>query len=472
MSFISWSFLILFAIVFAGRLALSRHKTGTAYLVLLLLASVVFYSWHVQSYLLILLSSTIVDYFAAILVYESPPGSARRKWLIVLSLIVNLGLLGFFKYADFALDTTQTLMQMFGSNIALPKLDLVLPMGLSFYTFVALSYTIDVYRGEILPERNFWRFFLYICFFPHLMAGPVIRAKDFLYQMYRKRRLRLKVFNEGMFLIIQGLFLKMVCANNLSNLIEQSWNTKRLATMNSASLVLLALMFGGQIFCDFAGYSNMARGMAYILGFRFPINFNNPYIAHSFSNFWRRWHITLSTWLRDYLYISLGGNRVSPTRTYVNLAIVMVLGGLWHGAAATYVVWGALHGLALAVERLLGFDRLERQPDRRMLKLFWFLIVQIVVLIAWIFFRSADLAQAALFLSRIFQIHVGLPSVGLLKMILFLVPLIIMHVRGWLVDHGRLPPCGKLEKAALAGVMLFFVFTAYGINSAFIYFQF
>jgi alginate O-acetyltransferase complex protein AlgI len=472
MSFISWSFFILFLIVLSGRIALSRRNTGPAWLAILLAASVIFYGWHVYTYLFILLTSTIVDYFAAIWVHASPLGSRRRKLLIVLSLVVNLGLLGFFKYTDFAMETTQSLLQLFGVVVALPRVDLILPMGLSFYTFVALSYTIDVYRGEIVPERNFWRFFLYVCFFPHLMAGPVIRAKDFLYQMYRKRRLHLKVFNEGVYLIIQGLFLKMVCANNLANIIEPLWHAQRISLMSSIDVLVLALGFGGQIYCDFAGYSNMARGMAYILGYRFPINFNNPYIASSFSNFWRRWHITLSSWLRDYLYISLGGNRISPTRTYVNLAIVMVLGGLWHGAAATYVIWGTLHGLALAVERLLGFDQLERRPNQGALKLFWFLVVQTIVLIAWIFFRSANLAEAAQFLAAIARLDITTPLAATRNMLLFLMPVVLMHAYAWLVENQKVPAMSKMGKSVLAGVMLFLVCTAYGINSAFIYFQF
>ncbi|MBI5772277.1 MAG: MBOAT family protein [Verrucomicrobia bacterium] len=473
MSFISWSFVVLFALVFAARLAFSRRNTGAPYLLILLAASVVFYGWHVPWYLLLLVFSSAVDYFAALWIDRSPAGSARRKWLIAACVSANLGLLAVFKYWNFGLSTLESLLEMAGVPAKLPHSNLILPMGLSFYTFVAMGYAVDVYRGKIPPERSFWKLFLFISFFPHLMAGPVIRAKDFLHQLYRKRRVCAPVFYEGMWLIIQGAFLKLVCANNLANTVDRLWNAQTIAQAGSADLAAMALMYSGQIFCDFAGYSNMARGMAYLLGFRFPVNFNNPYIAASFSNFWQRWHITLSTWLRDYFYISLGGNRISPRRTYINLIVVMVLGGLWHGAAATYVVWGAIHGAALAGERLLGLGQTGEQSRGRAAKLAWLVVVQVVVLVAWVFFRSPGLHEAVNFLKRILHWEGSfLPSPALLQMMVFLVPPAIMHLRGALVERGLVPPMGRFEQAALAGALLFLTMIGYGINNAFIYFQF
>ncbi len=217
-------------------------------------------------------------------------------------------------------------------------------MGISFYTFQTLSYTIDVYRGELAPVRSFWQFILFISFFPQLVAGPIVRASEFLPQMARPRRLRLRVFYEGVWLVIGGLFLKMVCADNLAAYVDEHWHRGSAAGGDATMSLWLGVMFSGQIFADFCGYSTIARGLGYLLGYRFPLNFDAPYIAATFKNFWERWHITLSRWLRDYLYVPLGGNRGSRARTYVNLLTVMLLGGLWHGAAYTYIVWGAIHG--------------------------------------------------------------------------------------------------------------------------------
>jgi alginate O-acetyltransferase complex protein AlgI len=469
-NFVSYSFVALFLIVFACRLAFGRRKVERPYVGVLLVSSLVFYGWHVPEYLAVLLLSAVVDFIAARAIAAQPPDHQKaRRRILAVSLGTNLGLLAFFKYANFALDVYGDAAIAAGFRPAMPSLDVLLPMGISFYTFQSMSYTIDVYRGRLEPLTKFAPFLLYISFFPQLVAGPIVRAVEFLPQMPRPRRLRLRVINEALFLIAGGYFLKMVCADNIAIFVNTHWDAGYEPGANSVALVWLAAMFGAQIFCDFAGYSNIARGLALMLGFRLPINFNAPYIAGSFKNFWERWHITLSSWLRDYLYVSLGGNRISPVRTYVNLMAVMVLGGLWHGAAWTFVVWGAIHGGALAVERALGLQRTTTPVPVRVI---WWAVVQVVVLIAWIFFRSDSVAGAWQFLVNIAAVELAAPNEVIRFGSWFLIPPILLHLWRWLEEHKLVPVVAGYGKAALTGVFIFLILSAYGPTNAFIYFQF
>jgi alginate O-acetyltransferase complex protein AlgI len=469
-NFVSYSFAALFLIVFACRLTFGRRKVERPYVAVLLISSLVFYGWHVPAFLGILLFSAAVDYAAALALAKRPdPGDPARRWILFLSLATNLGLLGFFKYANFVLGAFGDAAAATGFRPAIPTLDLMLPMGISFYTFQSMSYTIDVYRGRLTPLRDFRAFMLYISFFPQLVAGPIVRAVEFLPQMPRTRRIHLHVINDALFLLTGGYFLKMVCADNIAVFVNQHWDSGYEAGANSVALVWLAVMFGAQIFCDFAGYSNIARGLALMLGFRLPVNFNAPYIAGSFKNFWERWHITLSSWLRDYLYVSLGGNRGSRIRTYVNLMTVMVLGGLWHGAAWTFVVWGALHGAALAIERAFGLQRVNHTT---VVAVAWWIVVQAVVLVAWIFFRSDSLPGALQFVVNIAGLEWGAPNEVMRFGSWFLIPPLCMHVWRLLEERRLVAALGGYGKAALTGVFVFFILTAYGPTNAFIYFQF
>jgi alginate O-acetyltransferase complex protein AlgI len=469
-NFVSYSFAVLFLIVFVCRLTIGRRKVERSYVGVLLVSSLVFYGWHVPAYLSVLLLSAVIDYVAArALAAEPEANQRRRRAILAVSLGTNLGLLAFFKYANFALESFGSLAGAAGFSPAMPNLDVLLPMGISFYTFQSMSYTIDVYRGQLVPLTRFIPFLLYISFFPQLVAGPIVRAVDFLPQLPRPRRLRLRVLNEALFLLTGGYFLKMVCADNIATFVNEHWASGYQPGANSVALFWLALMFGGQIFCDFAGYSNIARGLALMLGFRLPVNFNSPYIAGSFKNFWERWHITLSSWLRDYLYVSLGGNRVSRVRTYVNLMVVMLLGGLWHGAAWTFVIWGAIHGAALAVERVLG---LHRPEIPRAVRVAWWVVVQAVVLIAWIFFRSDHVSGAWQFLVNIAALEWARPNELILFGSWFLLPPLAMHVWRLMEERGVVPALEGYGKAALTGVFVFFILTAYGPTNAFIYFQF
>ncbi len=473
MSFVSWAFAALFLLVMVARLTIGRRKVEPAYVAVLLAASVVFYAWHVPAYIFILLLSAGVDYAAALALGRMPPAAvARRRWILGISLAVNLGLLGFFKYANLLNDALARAAMAMGVEMTMAPVSLILPMGISFYTFQSMSYTIDVYRGRLAPLGSFTRFFLYIIFFPQLVAGPIVRAVDFLPQMTRPRRLRLKVFYEGMWLIIVGFFLKMVCADNLAVYVNEHWDAGYGERATAAFSLWLVAMFAGQIFADFAGYSSIARGAAYLLGYRLPINFNAPYVAGSLKEFWERWHITLSSWLRDYLYVPLGGNRRGRLRTYGNLLVVMVLGGLWHGAAYTYIVWGAIHGVALAVERALGLQDARGAGRFPAVRLAWFFVTQAVVLVAWVFFRSSSFENATAFLANIAVMDFDMLDSWSWVGALFLVPIALQHAWAWAEQRGVVRPLAPSARAALAAVMVYGIITLYAGTSDFIYFQF
>ncbi len=473
MNFVSWAFAALFAVVLAARLAIGRRKVEPAYVAVLLISSLVFYGWHVPAYLLVLVGSALVDFLAARAMGRlGRDCHARRRALLILSLVANLGLLAFFKYGNFAAHAAEDLSATVGRSWRLPEMSLVLPMGISFYTFQTLSYTIDVYRGHLAPVASFWRFLLFISFFPQLVAGPIVRASEFLPQIPRPRRLRLRVFYEGVWLIIAGLFLKMVCADNLAAYVDEHWARGSAPGANATFSLWLSVMFSGQIFADFCGYSTIARGLGYLLGYRFPLNFNAPYIAATFKEFWERWHITLSRWLRDYLYVPLGGNRGSPWRTYVNLLLVMLLGGLWHGAAYTFLVWGAIHGLCLAVERALQFHRRDGGPRRPWVRGTWAAFVQAAVLVAWIYFRSDTVSGATRFVANLAFGAWPLPDTWMVASLLFLSPLVAMHIHTWLQERHVVAPLGAAAKASLAAGMTYGILTLYGGSSDFIYFQF
>ncbi len=473
MNFVSWAFAALFVVAFLARLTVGRRKVESPYVAVLLLSSLVFYGWHVPLYLLVLLGAALVDYVAAIAMGGlAPEQHGRRRALLVASLVANLGLLGFFKYGTFAAHAAEDLAALAGGTLRLPEVNLVLPMGISFYTFQTLSYTIDVYRRELAPVRNFWQFILFISFFPQLVAGPIVRASEFLPQMARPRRLRARVFYEGVWLVIAGLFLKMVCADNIAAYVDEHWQRGSAPGGDATMSLWLGVMFSGQIFADFCGYSTIARGLGYLLGYRFPLNFDAPYIAATFKNFWERWHITLSRWLRDYLYVSLGGNRGGRARTYVNLLVVMLLGGLWHGAAYTYIVWGAIHGLCLALERALQLHRRDGAYRAPWVRGAWAVAVQTAVLVAWIYFRSDSVTGATAFVANLALGAWLAPAGWMLLSLLFLLPLVAMHVHTWLEEHGRVGPLGAGAKAALAAGMTYGILSLYGGTSDFIYFQF
>jgi alginate O-acetyltransferase complex protein AlgI len=383
------TFAVFFAIVLPVSWALMRHQR--AWRVWILLASYVFYAWWDWRFIVLLAASTVVNHVLAVAIHRSRAVASRKSFL-ALAVAFDLGLLGYFKYANFFLSTADNLLGT--SWIA----HVVLPVGISFYTFMAISYVVDTYRGELVPA-SFARFAVFQAFFPHLVAGPIVRASELLPQLESPRDPRRVNVSRAFVLIVSGLFLKVVIANHLATHIVDDVFA---APNRHSSLEVLVGVYGYavQIFADFCGYTNIAIGVALLLGFEFPQNFASPYTAVTLQDFWRRWHMTLSRWLRDYLYIPLGGNRKGRLMTYRNLMLTMLLGGLWHGAAWTFVVWGGIHGVVLCLERATGW-----QPSKWVGRLITFH----VVCFAWIFFRADSFARAGDVIARLFTAW-GQPS--------------------------------------------------------------
>jgi alginate O-acetyltransferase complex protein AlgI len=372
---------------------------------LILTASAVFYGWWDWRFLGLLGGSAIVNHIAATAIgrLRSP---ARRRLVLIAAITANLSALAWFKYYGFLVTSVANALAAVGVQIRLPLLQVVLPVGISFFTFHALSYVIDVYRGVLRPV-TLQDFALYLAFFPHLVAGPIVRAKDFLPQLRRPRDPRKVDGSRAFWLITAGLFKKVVVATLLATrLVDPVFANPKLY----AAPDILAAIYGYavQIYADFSGYTDIAIGCALLLGFRFPANFDRPYTAVSLQEFWRRWHITLSTWLRDYLYIPLGGSRGSNAKTTRNLLVTMLIGGLWHGAAWTFVAWGGIHGVALAIERWAATLRSEdgRADARRRAGIAWhplvgWLVTFHVVALAWVFFRAESFGAAGTMLARL-----------------------------------------------------------------------
>jgi len=355
---------------------------------LLLIASYVFYGWWDVRFLALIMLSTVVDWFVARRLGAMPDGVQRRRWLWI-SLVGNLGMLAFFKYWNFFTDSAANLLTSLGLEPNLPMLRIILPVGISFYTFQTLSYVIDVYRRDLEPEPSLVQFALFVSFFPQLVAGPIERAKHLLPQLRNlPTSMRQIDWAGAALLILRGLFRKVVIADGVAPLVNEVF--AKPGTYGSVTVAVGVIAFSLQIYGDFAGYTDIARGTARLFNVDLMANFKAPYLSTGFSEFWRRWHISLSTWLRDYLYVPLGGNRGTRWETYRNLLITMLLGGLWHGAAWGFVVWGALHGAYLVIERWISRDRKGATGSVSLPVL----LVFGVVTLTWIPFRAPTLAQA------------------------------------------------------------------------------
>jgi D-alanyl-lipoteichoic acid acyltransferase DltB (MBOAT superfamily) len=364
-------------------------------IVYVLLFSLYFYYKSSGVYFLLLLFVAASDYFIGLWLARA---RSRRGWLVALSATVNLGLLGYFKYTNFFIGIANSLS---GADI-LDFRNIFLPVGISFFVFQSMSYTIDIYRRRIEPLHNWLDYAFYLSFFPQLVAGPIVRARDFIPQI-RQRPLRVTrgMFGSGVFLIAVGLFKKAVISDYISlNFVDRIFDNPLL--YSGFENLMGVLGYAMQIYCDFSGYSDMAIGLALLLGFRFPRNFDSPYKSASITEFWRRWHISLSSWLKDYLYISLGGNRKGKLRTYLNLLVTMLLGGLWHGAAMRFVLWGGMHGVALAVDKALRpryKAGIEMGRGRRIVGI---IVTFTIVCASWILFRAPNMEAAVQMFTQIF----------------------------------------------------------------------
>ena len=366
----------------------------------LLIASYFFYGYWDWIFCLLLATSTVVDYCLGIQI-EKSKAKTKRKALLITSLTINLGILGFFKYFNFFIDSFSQMAGQFGFVPDYLHLNIILPVGISFYTFQTLSYSIDIYRNKLKPTRNFIDFALFVAFFPQLVAGPIEKARDLLPQISKKRTPTKKQLSEGVILIITGLFRKVMIGDVSGRYVDNILND--MSYYNSSELLFAMFLFSIQIYCDFSGYSKMARGCAKLLGFELSINFKQPYLASNITDFWRRWHISLSSWLKEYLYFSLGGNRVSPTRTKINLFITMLLGGLWHGAGFNFIIWGGLHGLYLSIHKWYtkGAD-LQKTPNSNLLiKTLKTITTLLFVQLAWVFFRLPETHDVYIFFQKI-----------------------------------------------------------------------
>ncbi|MGB8489878.1 MAG: MBOAT family O-acyltransferase [Bacteroidales bacterium] len=409
--FTSPAFWIFFIFVLAGY-SLFYRKLAARNLYLFLV-SLFFYYKTGGFFLFILIFVTLIDFTCGLLIYKSER-RWKRKLFVLLSIISNLGLLGYFKYTGFIVDSINSLLgtqlkvtdflSSFSNTVLNTSFDLssiLLPVGISFFTFQSLSYTIDVYRRKMEPVRNIIDFGFYVSFFPHLVAGPIVRASVFIPQIYQEFKLTSREFSHALFMISKGLIKKIIISNFIAvNLVDHVFDAP--VSFSGFENLLAVYGYGLQIYCDFSGYTDIAIGIALILGFRLPLNFNSPYKAVNISDFWKRWHISLSQWLRDYLYISLGGNRKGRVRTIINLMITMLLGGLWHGANLRFVIWGGLHGLALAVNKIwtnIFGDRTTKGYFMRLVSIF--MTFQFVSF-CWIFFRAPDLHTVTLMLRQIF----------------------------------------------------------------------
>ncbi len=385
MVFNSVNFFVFAAIFFPLYFALR----GRARLWLCLIASYVFYGAWDWRFLGLIVLSTCIDYYLGVAI-EGQNDPVKRKRLLQLSLLANLGFLAFFKYFNFFIESAIAGLDSIGYDQSLSTLSIILPVGISFYTFQSMSYSIDVYRRQIAVEHNFLRFATFIAFFPQLVAGPIVRASDFLPQFEKDREFEWTRFQVGLGQVIWGFFKKIAIADSIAPFVDQCFASPQ--TFGALHLTIGVIFYSFQIYCDFSGYSDIAIGLARIMGFDFPKNFNKPYFSQNFSEFWQRWHISLSGWLRDYLYIPLGGSRGSRVFTFRNLMITMLLGGLWHGAAWVFVFWGFLHGAYQIVGRILSpyWQRAlaaVRAPNAVQVALN-VAIVYTLTCFAWVYFRA------------------------------------------------------------------------------------
>ncbi len=432
----------------------------------LLVSSYVFYGWWDWRFLFLIALSTAVDFVSAKKIDRSGNPVVRRRWLM-LSCLTNLGALGVFKYYDFFAGSLATLTRGLGWEIDAVTLNVVLPVGISFYTFQTLSYTIDVYRGQMKPERNLLTFAVFVCYFPQLVAGPIERGRRMIPQFRKLQPITAEGVRRGVSYCLIGLFTKLVLADNAAAIANSAFRSDQPSVGDT---LVGAYGFAIQIYGDFAGYSSIAIGLACIMGFRLSPNFRQPYFAASFREFWQRWHISLSTWLRDYLYISLGGNRRGRWITYRNLLITMGLGGLWHGAAWTFVTWGLLHGLYLTLERaFVGRRPVPRGFGRRLLSRF---LVFHLICLAWIFFRAESFGQAFHMLGGLARPGLGSPMAVLTIIVLAGCTFLLDGWRERTKEPSPVTRFGPLGLGAAWAALIVGLVVFTGESQTFIYFQF
>ncbi len=481
MLFHTWDFAIFFAITYVVYLFLRPTRYWVHWF---FLTSYFFYGWWNKWYLLLLFGTSAIDYLMVIFMERSRTQRRRLLWLIV-SLVSNFGFLGYFKYSGFITQQLNALLSWVGVAMQLPDpiaypnallgalgvpaahqfAAVILPIGISFHTFQSMSYTIDAYYRRIPIERSFVRFLAFVSFFPQLVAGPIERSGNLLPQLTNKPPLRGRDISDGMSLFLVGLFKKVALADYFAQYVEKVYAAPDM--YSSGALVLATVAFGWQIYFDFSGYTDMGRGVAKMMGFDLMLNFNNPYLADSLGDFWNRWHISLSTWFKDYVYFPLGGNRGGKLFTYRNMVLTMLISGIWHGAAWGFVIWGAMHALGRALTRELEGTAFYRDRVPRIAKQ---VAVFAFVTFCWIFFRAQSTHDAFLIVKRIFSTGWGDPR--------FPIAMLVMILGVWTYQfsfESRLRPVlelGIVRVAMAAGMIIYLAMFTGGSSSAFIYFQF
>ncbi len=462
MLFNTLQFAVFLSLILAVYHLLSHRKQNA----MLLVASYFFYACWDWRFLSLIFISTAVDFYVGAWLHRCTD-ARRRKGIVVWSVVFNLGFLGFFKYFNFFASSLQSLLHTVGIEAHITTLNIVLPVGISFYTFQSMSYALDIYRKEVEPTPSFLDFALSVAFFPHMVAGPIQRARSLIDQVEQPRRVTRDNIAEGCHLILWGLFKKMVVADNLGLTVDKIFQS---STYTPAEAFLGALCFALQIYGDFSGYTDIARGAAKLMGFELMLNFNLPYFATNPQDFWRRWHISLSTWLRDYLYFSLGGNRHGEARTYLNLMLTMVLGGLWHGASWTFVIWGFYHGALLCLHRLA--TRLFPTP-------FWkwpsIAIMFIFTLYGWLIFRAANTEQLWDMTVAFLQARPDADLLrGVAKLLFYCWPLLLVQLFQYRTGDLMIVRKSPVVVQALFYLVCFYYILIFGVFDAqsFIYFQF
>jgi len=464
---------IIFAACFFAVWPLLRARRNPRW-IFLVAASFLFYGWWDWRFLFLILASGLIDFFAGLGIERF---ARHKRPILLLSILGNVGSLALFKYLSFATGTLNWSLRLLGVDAQVPVTHLILPVGISFYTFQSMSYTIDIYRGELRPTRNVFHFFAYLSLFPQLVAGPIIRARDLLPQLESARPTTETQRWEGLRLIVLGYFKKVVVADTLAFSVNAAFAAS--SPPDSACYWwTIMVMFAFQVFCDFSGYSDIARGLASWMGYEFPLNFDNPYTSGSFREFWQRWHISLSSWFRDYVYIPLGGSRHGKHRAYLAMWLTMLISGLWHGAAWTFVLWGAVHAFYLSLERLSDWPRkLARLPGGRHLAV---LAVFVMTVVAWVPFRARTFGETTAVLSRMFNpahfdyalAHKLIDNNAVNVLLIMLGHQVVMYLgRNRVLEPLESRTGRLLEPVAVAVLILVCVFMR-APSSTFIYFQF
>ena len=470
MLFNSFQFLYFLTVVWTVNFFLP-HRWRWAWL---LGASCYFYMQFIPIYILILLITIVIDYYAGIWI-EQTDDPIKKKRFLSLSILSVCAVLFVFKYFNFFNANAATLAKMIGWNYPVAALRIILPIGLSFHTFQSLSYVIEVYRGHQKAERHFGIYALYVMYFPQLVAGPIERPQNLLPQFHRERNVTWEQFRDGLFLALWGLVKKVMIADCVSQYTDTVYNYN--VNHSGTSLLLGTYFFAIQIYCDFSGYSDIARGVSRMFGVELMKNFETPYFARSISEFWSRWHISLSTWFRDYVYIPLGGNRVSPARTFLNLFVVFLISGFWHGANWTFLIWGALHGVYLIGERLLGGSHKDA-AEQNQSALVQFLKIAVtfhLVLISWILFRARSVQEAwSIFYKILFDHGPVFWNVIIIQSAMAIVILLIVDLFHWRTKFWDRIAEFPIALRVSAALVLLFAIVLFGVESQnqFIYFQF